>query len=341
MTAKQELQATEQKKGPGRPVKYTDAFKKNAVDFYLGSGRTQAEIADDLGMPRKTLGKWVQAARKDEPGREAADEIRRLRREVERLQEENAFLKKQQPSSPPARTRRAPRADRGGEGKLQGSFGVSTMCRALGIARPSFYDWAARSPEEKDPWAAVREAVLELWESSEGRWGARTIHAMLPDEFAGTTLYRIRKCMHGLGIQGIHPRKSRRTTIPGPDAPERPDLVQRRFEPPVPTTVLCGDITYLWTLEGWLYMATVIDLATRMVVGLSFSDRMTADLPIAALASAWGRGFVAGGAIFHSDRGSQCASKAMADWALAYGIRLSVGRTGSCHDNAVAEGLCA
>jgi transposase InsO family protein len=159
------------------------------------------------------------------------------------------------------------------------------MCRALGIARSSFYDWAARSPEEKDPWAAVREAVLELWESSEGRWGARTIHAMLPDEFAGTTLYRIRKCMHELGIQGIHPRKSRRTTIPDPDAPERPDLVQRHFEPPVPTTVLCGDITYLWTLEGWLYMATVIDLATRMVVGLSFSDRMTADLPIAALAS--------------------------------------------------------
>ena len=214
---------------------------------------------------------------------------------------------------------------------------MSTMCRALGIARSSFYDWAARSPEEKDPWAAVREAVLELWESSEGRWGARTIHAMLPDEFAGTTLYRIRKCMHELGIQGIHPRKSRRTTIPDPDAPERPDLVQRHFEPPVPTTVLCGDITYLWTLEGWLYMATVIDLATRMAVGLSFSDRMTADLPIAALASAWGRGFIAGGAIFHSDRGSQYTSKAMADWALAHGIRLSVGRTGSCHDNAVAE----
>ena len=118
-------------------------------------------------------------------------------------------------------------------------------------------------------------------------------------------------------------------------------IVQRHFEPPVPTTVLCGDITYLWTLEGWLYMATVIDLATRMVVGLSFSDRMTADLPIAALASAWGRGFIAGGAIFHSDRGSQYTSKAMADWALAHGIRLSVGRTGSCHDNAVAEGLCA
>ncbi|MGN0070545.1 MAG: IS3 family transposase, partial [Atopobiaceae bacterium] len=223
----------------------------------------------------------------------------------------------------------------------KGSFGVSTMCRALGIARSSFCDWAARTPEEKDPWAAVREAVLELWESSEGRWGARTMHAMLPDGFAGTTLHRIRKCMHELGMQGIHPRKSRRTAIPGPDAPERPGLVQRHFEPPVPTTVLCGGITCLRTLEGWLHMATVIDLAARMVVGLSFSGRMTADLPIAALASAWGRGFIAGGAIFRSDRGSQYTSRAMAGWALAHGIRLSAGRTGSCHGNAVAKGLCA
>ena len=97
MTAKQELQATEQKKGPGRPVKYTDGFKKNAVDFCLSSGRTQAEIADDLGIPRKTLGKWVQAARKDEPGREAAGEVRKLRREVERLQKEVQRLRESRP----------------------------------------------------------------------------------------------------------------------------------------------------------------------------------------------------------------------------------------------------
>lgn len=95
--------------------------------------------------------------------------------------------------------------------------------------------------------------------------------------------------------------------------------------------------TYLRTGQGWLYMATVIDLCTRMVVGLSFSERMTAELPIAALDCAWGRGYVAEGAIFHSDRGSQYTSKAMAEWARAHDVRLSVGCTGSCHDNAVAE----
>ena len=105
----------------------------------------------------------------------------------------------------------------------------------------------------------------------------------------------------------------------------------------MPTCYLAGDITYLRTGQGWLYMAVVIDLCTRMVVGLSFSERMAADLPIAALESAWRRGYVAEGAVFHSDRGSQYTSKAMADWAAARSVRLSAGRTGSCHDNAVAE----
>ena len=84
-------------------------------------------------------------------------------------------------------------------------------------------------------------------------------------------------------------------------------------------------------------MAAVVDLCTRMVVGLSFSERMDASLPIAALEGAWRRGYVAEGAVFHSDRGSQYTSKAMAEWAAAHAVRLSVGRAGSCLDNAVAE----
>lgn len=215
MTAKQELQATEQKKGPGEAGEVHGRVQEECSGLLPQQRQDtgKAEIADDLGIPRKT--KQVGAGRAEgRTRREAAGEIRKLRREVERLQEENAFLKaaaffaaSQDATSPDWIA-----AEKGG-------FGVSTMCRALGIARSSFCGWAARSPEEKDPWAAVREAVLELWESSEGRWGARTIHAMLPDEFAGTTLYRIRKCMHELGIQG---------SIPGsPGAPPSPTRMRR------------------------------------------------------------------------------------------------------------------
>lgn len=217
------------------------------------------------------------------------------------------------------------------------SFGVAMMCELLGIARSSYYAWeaAAATRRRSDPWAEARAMVERFWLEHCRRPGARTIHACLG--VPGLTLYRVRKLMRELGIRGVHPRTSKRTTVPDPDAPARPDLIRRDFESPVPTVKLVGDITYLRTGEGWLYMAAVIDLCTRMVVGLSFSDRMTADLPIAALETAYGRGFVADGAIFHSDRGSQYTSKAMADWAGDHGVRLSVGRTGSCHDNAVAE----
>ena len=142
-------------------------------------------------------------------------------------------------------------------------------------------------------------------------------------------------------MRGVVRNAGKAATVPDPDAPSRPDLVRRRFDPPVPTTVLVGDITYLRTGRGWLYLAVVIDLATRMVVGWSMSERMTAGLAVAALEAAWARGYVAGGAIFHSDRGAQYTSRLMAERAEERGVRLSVGRTGSCHDNAVAESFFA
>ena len=109
----------------------------------------------------------------------------------------------------------------------------------------------------------------------------------------------------------------------------------------MPTTKLVGDITYLRTTGGFIYRAVVIDLCTRMVVGWSIRDSMRAGPVVPALDMAYSRGYVAEGAIFHSDRGSQYTSLLLARWAEANDVRLSVGRTGSCHDNAVAEGLCA
>ena len=120
-------------------------------------------------------------------------------------------------------------------------------------------------------------------------------------------------------------------------APARPGLVRRDFSSPVPTYKLVGDITCLRTGEGWLHLATVIDLRARMVVGWAISERMTADIVVSALDMAWGRGYVADGSIFHGDGGSRYTSSILARWARKHGVRLSVGRTGSCHDNAVAE----
>ncbi len=221
-------------------------------------------------------------------------------------------------------------------------YSVSMMARVLGVSRSGFYRWLKAGGSGEDPWGPLKEAIIEIWDASGRRFGFRKVWSKLTGDpkygrFAGTTLYRVRKCMSELGIRGICPNASRRTTVPDRDAPARPDLIGRDFSCPVPTTKLVGDITYLRTTGGFIYLAVVIDLCTRMVVGWSIRDSMRAGLVVSALDMAYSRGYVAGGAIFHSDRGSQYTSAELAAWAAAHDVRLSVGRTGSCHDNAVAE----
>lgn len=215
-------------------------------------------------------------------------------------------------------------------------FPVKMMARVLGVSRSGFYSWLSNGCPRED-WSAEREAVRRVWLESDRRFGFRFVKCFLPGEFSGLTLYRVRKLMRELGIRGCTPNARKRTTIPDPKARPRPDLVRRDFTSPVPTCKLVGDITYLRTGEGWLYLSTVIDLNTRMVVGWSLSERMTADIVVSALASAKSRGYVAGNAIFHADRGAQYTSRLLAEWARDNDVRLSCSRAGNCHDNAVAE----
>lgn len=185
-------------------------------------------------------------------------------------------------------------------GAEKACFPVKLTARLPGVSRSGFYDRARRRPPE-DPWAEARAAVERCWLESDRRFGARSVRAVLASRGAALTLYRVRKLMRELGIRGVVPNARKRATVPGPGAPARPDLVRRDFEPPAPTTALCGDIAYLRTGQGWLCLATAIGLCTRMVVGWSLSERMTADVAASALETAKARGCVAGNAIFHSD----------------------------------------
>ena len=201
------------------------------------------------------------------------------------------------------------------------------------MSRSGFCSWLSNGCPEDD-WSAGREAVGRVWPESDRRFGARFVKCFLPAEFSGSTLYRVRKLMREPGIRGCTPNQRERTTIPDPEARPRPDPVRRDFTSPVPTYRLVGDIAYLRTGEGRLYLATAIDLNTRMAVGWSLSGRMAADIAAAAPESAKSRGYVAGNAIFHTGRGAQCASRLLAEWARANDVRLSCGRTGNCRDNA-------
>lgn len=219
-------------------------------------------------------------------------------------------------------------------------FPVKLMARLLGVSRLGFYSWLSNGCPRED-WSAEREAVRCVWLESDRRFGFQFVKCFLPGEFSGLTLCRVRKLMRELGIRWCTPNARKRTTIPDPKAKPRPDLVRRDFTSPVPTYKLVGDITYLRTGEGWLYLSTVIDLNTRMVVGWSLSERMTADIVVSALASAKSRGYVAGNAIFHADCGAQYTSRFLAEWARDNDVRLSCSRTGNCRDNAVAESFFA
>ena len=218
------------------------------------------------------------------------------------------------------------------------TYPVVMMARVLGLARQGYYQWRAAQGRGEPAWRdKLAETVLRLWEESKHRHGARRVRASLAAEGIHVSVWLVWKIMAELGICGVQPRTSKKTTIPDPGASTRADLVRRRFCPPVATTVLVGDITYLKTGEGWLYLATVIDLTTRMVVGWSMADHMRASLAVDALRMAHHAGHVAGNAIFHSDKGSQYTSREMALAAAGMDVRLSCGRTGVCWDNAVAE----
>ncbi len=155
------------------------------------------------------------------------------------------------------------------------------------------------------------------------------------------TLGRVRKCMRELNIRGCAPYRSKPTTISDKNARATPDLIHCDFTSPVPTYKLVGDITYLRTAQGWLYLSTVIDLRTHMVVGWSLFERITVDIVVSALTNAKARGYVAENAIFHTDKGAQYTSRLLVKWAYDNNVRLSCSRTRTCHDNAVAESFFA
>lgn len=217
---------------------------------------------------------------------------------------------------------------------------IEFMARLLGVSRAGYYAWAGRAGS-LSPTAARRaelgELITQIHEDSNGVNGFRRVCAALARCGITASAGLVRGIMRERGIFGIQPRSRKRTTIPAPDAAERPDLLRRDFAAETPGTRLVGDITYLRTGEGWLYLATVIDLFNREVVGWSMADHMRTELIGDALRMAHTHGRIAPDAIFHSDRGSQYTSQEYAALAASLGVRLSVGRTGVCWDNAVAE----
>jgi putative transposase len=222
------------------------------------------------------------------------------------------------------------------------NYKIAFMCRLLRVPRSSFYAWTSRV---ETPTQARRRqlsaAISAEFAASRQTSGCRRITAALNRRGIECSVGLVADLMRELGLAAVQPRAYRRTTVPGKKPVSAPDLLDRDFTAPAPGQRLVGDITYLRTGEGWLYLATVIDLATRMVVGWQTAAHMRTVLVTDALQMAIDSGHVAEDAIFHSDRGTQYTSTEFAAFTGKHRIRRSLGRTGVCWDNAAAESFFA
>ncbi|RPK75987.1 Integrase core domain protein [Streptomyces sp. ADI97-07] len=224
------------------------------------------------------------------------------------------------------------------------NYPVMLLCRVLHVTRSSYYVWregeAARQARQAADDALAHEITV-LHIATRKTHGVPRIHAELRRLGRRVNRKRIARVMRERGIRGVTRRKRRSLTRPDAKAKLAPDLIGRDFHAERPGTKLVGDITYLPTAEGWLYLACWLDLATREVVGYAMADHHRAEPVVDALDMAYGRGGLEPGCVLHSDRGSEYTSAQLRYRIMGLGLRQSCGRTGSCFDNAAAESLWA
>jgi putative transposase len=220
-----------------------------------------------------------------------------------------------------------------------GTFPVRLMCRVLEVSPSGFYAWRSR-PESARTFGnrQLLADVQRLQSQHHGRYGSPRMHAALRGEGRGYSRGRVERLMRRHGIRALAGRRFRPSTTDSKHfLPVAPNLLAQRFVSPAPDRVWLADITYIPTGDGWLYLAAVLDLATRKIVGWSMRDHMRTELALAALLMAAQRQRPAPGRVHHSDRGSQYAAGAYADELAAIGAVASISRTACCYDNAPME----
>jgi putative transposase len=218
------------------------------------------------------------------------------------------------------------------------AYSVVFMCCMLNVSRSAYYEWKDRPPSAT---AARRERLKQMiaavFEANHGTYGYRRVHAVLVRSEEHVSAELVRDLMRELELWPCQPRPWRPTTTDADNGHRIPDLVGRDFAAEAPGTKLVSDITYIPTGEGWLYLATVIDCYSKMVIGWSMADHYKTSLIVTALDSAAGAIDIQPECIFHSDRGSNYTSNDFAATLAGMNMRQSVGRTGVCWDNAMAE----
>jgi transposase InsO family protein len=222
------------------------------------------------------------------------------------------------------------------------SFPIAAMCRLFEVSRQGYYAYANRppSPRVRDE-AQLCEAIRRVFAASGETYGSPRVLRELRKQGFTVSKRRVERAMRGMGITPPTPRRHRRTTLQNPTHPVAPNELARDFRATRPNERWVTDITYVWTDEGWAYVAVILDLFSRSVVGWAIDSSLSTQLPLAALNAAVQRRRPSAGLLHHSDRGCQYTSAQYREALAALGVTVSMSRTGNCWDNAVAESFFA
>lgn len=219
--------------------------------------------------------------------------------------------------------------------------GVATMCRVLGVSTSGYYAWRTRARSERARAdAELSGRIQAIHERSRATYGAPRIHAELADQGIRVGCKRVARLMEVAGIYGVSRRKWITATTRDRAMRPAPDLVERNFSAPAPNALWVADITYIPTWTGFLYLAVVLDVFSRRVVGWAMETHLRTELVLAALNMAIGQRRPAD-VIHHSDQGTQYTSIAFGTRCQQAGVRPSMGSVGDCFDNAMAESFFA
>lgn len=224
------------------------------------------------------------------------------------------------------------------------TYPIALLCRVLEVSRAGYYAWARRGRSaraQRD--AALTEQIEQIHRHSRATYGAPRVHADLIAAGIRVGRKRVARLMRGAGLCGCRRgRRTARTTVADPAATAAPNLVARQFHPATADQLWVGDITYVPTDEGWLYVAVLLDACSRRAVGWAMADHLRTELALDALTMALSRRSAAEGAlVHHTDRGCQYTADRYQAVLAAHGVKSSMSRSGNCLDNAMAESFFA
>ncbi|WP_273001649.1 IS3 family transposase, partial [Pseudoalteromonas issachenkonii] len=316
---------------------YTAEFKQEAVALVTEQGYSVPKAAASLGITDKLLYNWKAKVEAEQSGASLnADEraeLLRLRKENKELRMEKEILKKAS-ALLPKRNQVTFKTIK----QLSSVFPVVKLCKVMKVSRSAYYAWLKR------PAKVITVEQLNLYrkakyffKKSRNSLGYRELRKKLRSEGFSVSDYGVQKLMATLGLVVTQRVAYKVTTKRKHSDAVADNLLNQNFNPVAPNQVWAGDVTYLRTGEGWMYLAIVMDLYSRRIVGWHIDKRMTTDLVSKAMMKAYNLRQPPKSLVFHSDRGSQYTSKQYRQLLWSYGVRASMGDVGACWDNAVVE----